>query len=88
MKTPEEVAAEVVGHYEDRRHIKGRTLTRRVAEAIAAERQRADVLAEALRVADDMIANCAGVPNNPDSLPRMLQAHFRAALAAYDAEAK
>lgn len=88
---PEEIAAQVVGRYmptSKAESPRGYYLANDVSDVVAAERAKADALAGALRQADDMIANCGGVPNNPDGLLRMLQAHFRAALAAYDAEAK
>lgn len=34
----------------------------------------------------DMIANCAGVPRNPDSLPQMIKAHAEKALSALASE--
>lgn len=36
----------------------------------------------ALKRWDDMITNCAGVPQNPDSLPMMLRHEIRQQLAA------
>jgi hypothetical protein len=35
---------------------------------------------EKLEAIDDMITNCAGVPNNPDSLIRMVQYEIRSLL--------
>lgn len=39
-------------------------------------------LIAALERWDDMITNCVGVPQNPDSLPMMLRHEIRAALTA------
>lgn len=39
-------------------------------------------LIAALERWDDMITNCAGVPQNPDSLPMMLRHEIRTALTA------
>jgi Lar family restriction alleviation protein len=58
------------------------------AEAIAAWNRRAapevpsDAVVERLRAWDDMITNCAGVPQNPDSLPMMLRHEIRTMIAA------
>lgn len=39
-------------------------------------------LVAALERWEDMIVNCAGVPQNPDSLPQMLLHEIRAAISA------
>jgi hypothetical protein len=53
----------------------------RITAALARPAQGDEAMAEKLRAWDDMITNCAGVPQNPDSLPMMLRHEIRAALA-------
>lgn len=52
------------------------------ASEAAREKAEAELAALRGRVTDwiDMTVNCAGVPQNPDSLPQMLLHEFRAAL--------
>ena len=53
---------------------------RREADLIPLHTASADMLA-ALEDISCMIANCAGVPTEPDSLPQMIKAHSDAAIA-------
>lgn len=89
MKTPEQVAQEIVAGWQ--RELVGVMLTKRVpngptfaeqiADALAAERQRADALAGALRD----YATLAPLDLKSAS---EIQRDLKAILAAYDAEAK
>jgi len=55
-----------------------------IAQELSALRAENDRLHARIEAWIDMTVNCAGVPQNPDSLPQMLLHEFRAAIAKSD----
>lgn len=55
---------------------------RDLLSAIRTLQARERALMTAIEESIDMIANCAGVPSNPDSLPQMILWHLKRALAS------